>query len=93
MSVKTTWMVLAGRDAHAIAEFREKGVVAVEWGQLRPLIDFNGREEIERSIAEARPDLSPKQRLNAASQLDRFRVGLKSAIELSATIRNVGNIL
>lgn len=69
-------MVRAGRDAHAISEFREKGVVAVGWGQLRPLNDFVNREAIEKAIAESRPDLSPKQRLNAASQLDRFRIGL-----------------
>ncbi|MBK8961421.1 MAG: hypothetical protein IPM80_24075 [Proteobacteria bacterium] len=70
MTTKRTWMVRAGRDAHAISEFREKGVVAVGWGQLRPLNDFVNREAIEKAIAESRPDLSPKQRLNAASQHD-----------------------
>ncbi len=36
MSSKSTWMVRAGRDANRIGDFRDKGVVAVGWGQLRP---------------------------------------------------------
>lgn len=77
MSGKTMWMVRAGPDAHGIGEYRGKGVVAVGWRQTRPLADFRSRDAIVESLAQTHPELSPKQRLSAAAQLDRFRSGLK----------------
>ena len=77
MRHRATWMVRAGRDAHGIGEFREKGVVAVGWSQTRPLSDFGSRKAIETEMAKTHTELSPKQLLNAASQLDRFRAGLQ----------------
>lgn len=70
------WMVRAGRDARSIDDFRERGIVAVGWGQMRPVTEFASREEIEQEISRLHPGLTKKQRLTAASQLDRFRAGL-----------------
>ncbi|MCP5151985.1 MAG: restriction endonuclease [Chromatiales bacterium] len=70
-------MVRAGPDARNIAEFRDHGVVAVGWQRDRPLRELSSRTEIERELERINPELTKGQRLNAASQLDRFRIGIE----------------
>lgn len=70
------WMVRAGANAYAINDFEEHGVVAIGWRQTRNVAEYADRDAIVAALQEAQPELSERQRLNAASQIDRFRAGL-----------------
>ena len=76
MANKPMWMVRAGRGAYAASDFREKNVVGIGWGGI-DWTQFKNRQAIFQKLEQQYPDLSPKQALAAASQIERFLRGLR----------------
>ena len=71
MASKPMWMVRAGRGAHAASEFRDKSVVGIGWGTI-DWTRFDDRDAIVEELLKQSPELSAKQALAAASQIERF---------------------
>ena len=76
MSSKPMWMVRAGEGAHAATDFRDKNVVGIGWGE-EDWTQYSNRDAIMKRLSEQSPELSHKQALAQASQIDRFLRGIQ----------------
>lgn len=76
MDAKRTWMVRAGQGSTAAPAFRGKGVVAIGWYDV-DWTKYAHRKSIQARIGELVPGKSARQRIAAASQIERFLRGIK----------------
>lgn len=71
MTSKPMWVVRAGHGAWAASDFREHGVVGIGWGGT-DWTQYQSRDSIVKTLLEQSPELSQRQALAAASQIERF---------------------
>jgi predicted Mrr-cat superfamily restriction endonuclease len=69
-------MVRAGEGSAAAAEFAEKGVVAIGWYDV-DWTQYPDSKAIQARIGELVPGKSSRQRIAAASQIERFLRGIQ----------------
>ena len=68
----TMWMVRAGRDSRLFQSFIEKGVVAIGWGDVGDLNNFQSREDILTKVREQWPEWKPQHHVTSNAMLYRF---------------------
>jgi restriction system protein len=91
------WMVRSASGGRLADEFREKGVVAIGWGDVGDLKQCTDKQEILDKVVQCWPDWPSGKQQSSASQLYRFRDKLKSGdrvvtYDSSRRIYHVGTI-
>ena len=66
------WMVRAAPGGRAFDDFKEKGIVAIRWGELGNLTPFKDRDAILKAVNAQWPEWSKGKAVMSASQLYRF---------------------
>jgi restriction system protein len=70
---KSMWMVRSASGGRLADECVEKKVVAIGWAKVGDLNAFPDKEALRASLRQHRPNASPGNEMNSASQLLRFR--------------------
>lgn len=66
-------MVRAGRSAIFIDDFREGGLVSIEWGQIGSLDQYQSRDDILKAVERHWPEQSHQSQTMYAGQISRFK--------------------
>jgi restriction system protein len=91
------WMVRSASGGRLADEFKEKGVVAIGWGEIGDLNKYKDKAAILEAIRVQWPDRSQARLMSSASQLYRFREKLSKGdrvitYDSSRRIYHVGTI-